>query len=117
MSKKYSARNSRAGNGCAKFMGTWHFLALSAGENLHAHKIPRFRSGYFGHFFWGGGGCESYFDGHSDFSEIGDLQGVSLCLCAFFPAPEERGRAGKAAVPPFPNDNVPLPAPLRDSGA
>ena len=29
---KISARNSGAGNGCAKFMGAWHFLVLSAGK-------------------------------------------------------------------------------------
>ena len=27
-----SARNSGAGNGCANFMGAWHFLVLSAGK-------------------------------------------------------------------------------------
>ena len=29
---KISARNSGAGNGCADFMGTWHFWVLSAGK-------------------------------------------------------------------------------------
>ena len=29
---KISARNSGAGNGCADFMGAWHFLVLSAGK-------------------------------------------------------------------------------------
>ena len=29
---KISARNSGAGNGCASFMGAWHFLVLSAGK-------------------------------------------------------------------------------------
>ena len=29
---KFSARNSGAGNGCANFMGAWHFLVLSAGN-------------------------------------------------------------------------------------
>ena len=29
---KISARNSGAGNGCANFMGAWHFLVLSAGK-------------------------------------------------------------------------------------
>ena len=48
-----SARNSGAGNGCAKFMGAWHFWVLSAG-NPHAHKIPRFRRGFV-FFFWEGG--------------------------------------------------------------
>ena len=41
---KISARNSGARNGCANFMGAWHFLVLSAG-NHHAHKIPPFRGG------------------------------------------------------------------------
>ena len=40
----FSARDSGARNDCASFMGTWHFLELSAG-NPHAHKIPRFRGG------------------------------------------------------------------------
>ena len=30
--RKISARNSGAGNGCANFMGAWHFLVLSAGK-------------------------------------------------------------------------------------
>ena len=29
---KISARNSGAGNGCADFMGAWHFWVLSAGK-------------------------------------------------------------------------------------
>ena len=29
---KISTRNSGAGNGCADFMGAWHFLVLSAGK-------------------------------------------------------------------------------------
>ena len=29
---KTSARNSGAGNGCANFMGAWHFLVFSAGK-------------------------------------------------------------------------------------
>ena len=29
---KISARNSGAGNGCANFMGAWHFSVLSAGK-------------------------------------------------------------------------------------
>ena len=29
---KISARNPGAGNGCANFMGAWHFLVLSAGK-------------------------------------------------------------------------------------
>ena len=55
MSLNVSARNSRAGNGCANFMGAWEFLVPSAGENLHAHKIPRFLGGGgIRVFFWGG---------------------------------------------------------------
>ena len=45
----FSASNSRAGNGCANFLGAWDFwFFLQA--NLHAHGIPN---------FWGGGvlGC------------------------------------------------------------
>ena len=30
--RNLSARNSGAGNGCANFMGAWHFLVLSAGK-------------------------------------------------------------------------------------
>ena len=40
-------RGSRAGNGCANYMGAWDFVALSA-ENLHAHKIPHGDLGRFG---------------------------------------------------------------------
>ena len=47
MSIKFSARNSKAGNGCTNFMGAWDFVVLSAGESLHAYKGPR---------FWGEGG-------------------------------------------------------------
>ena len=36
-------------------MGAWNFCVLSAGENLHAHKIPRFRGVVFCFFFGGGG--------------------------------------------------------------
>ena len=36
----------RAGNGCANFMGAWHFWFFLLGYP-HAHKIPP--------FFWGGG--------------------------------------------------------------
>ena len=34
-----------AGNGCANFMGAWHFLVLLL-ENPHAHKILPFRGGF-----------------------------------------------------------------------
>ena len=42
---KISARHSGAGNGCANFMGAWHFWFFLL-ENLHAHKIPPFRGGF-----------------------------------------------------------------------
>ena len=42
---KISARNSGAGNGCANFMGAWHFWFVLL-ENPHAHKIPPFRGGF-----------------------------------------------------------------------
>ena len=42
-------------------------------ENLHVHKIPRFRGG--GElFFLGGGECGFYFGGRGDFSEHGPVQ-------------------------------------------
>ena len=40
----FCARNSRARDGCAKFVGAWHFL-LFLQENLHAHEVPCFRGG------------------------------------------------------------------------
>ena len=54
----FFASDSRAGNGCANFVGTWDFVALS--EKKHAHKIPRFRWGYLGVLKGGGGGCLFY---------------------------------------------------------
>ena len=69
VSVKSFACNSRAGNGCAYFMGAWDFWVLSARETLHAHNIPCFRgAGYFG-FFGGRGKCRFYFYGRRDFSE------------------------------------------------
>ena len=50
---KFFVRNFGTGNGCASFMGVWDFW-LFLQENPHAHKMPRFKSGYFG-FFLGGG--------------------------------------------------------------
>ena len=52
-------RNCGDGNGCANFMGAWK-IAFFLQENLHAHKIPRFRGGggYFG--LWGGGGSADF---------------------------------------------------------
>ena len=62
---KLSARNSGAGNGCANFMGAWHFLVLSAGKP-HAHKIPPFRGGS-GFFRRGGGTANFIFMGARNF--------------------------------------------------
>ena len=39
MSVKVVARDSRAGNACANFMGAWDFWFFLQ-ENLHAQKIP-----------------------------------------------------------------------------
>ena len=46
--------NSGAGNGCANFMGAWHFLFFLM-EKPHAQKILRLRGVG---FFLGGGGVE-----------------------------------------------------------
>ena len=67
---KISARNSGAGNGCANFMGAWHFLVLSAGKPPHAHKIPPFRGGGFWVFLEGGWKCPFYFYGRGGFFRI-----------------------------------------------
>ena len=50
MSIKFSARNSKAGNGCTNFMGAWDFVVLSAGEACMPIKVLAFggRGGYFG---------------------------------------------------------------------
>ena len=50
--RNLSARNSGAENGCANFMGAWHFWFFLL-ENTHAHIIPRFAGGGGG---WKGGG-------------------------------------------------------------
>ena len=53
VSVKFSARNSGAGMGSANFMGTWHFLVLSAGKP----PVPvgfRVLGGRVG-VFWSGG--------------------------------------------------------------
>ena len=69
MSVKFSARNSGAGNGRAKFMGAWT-NAFFLQEKAMSRKIPRFGGGgILG--FWGGGECRFYFDGREDFSERG----------------------------------------------
>ena len=67
---KFFVRNFGSGNGCASFMGVWDFWFFLQ-ENPHAHKMPRFKSGYFG-FFLGGGGvgkCQFYFYGRGNFSD------------------------------------------------
>ena len=66
----FSARNSGAGNGCANFMGAWHFCVLSAGKNPHAHKIPPFRGGVVGFLERGGWKYQFYFYGRGDCSEF-----------------------------------------------
>ena len=43
----FPAHNSGAGNGCANFMGAWHFWAFSAGKPPSAQKIPRFMGAKF----------------------------------------------------------------------
>ena len=65
-SVKIFVRNSRAGNGCANFMGAWKKCALSAGRT-HVHKIPLFRGG--GFWVLGRVECRFYFYGRGDFSE------------------------------------------------
>ena len=57
MSVKFFVRNSGARSGCANFMGAWK-NAFSLQENLHVHKIPRFRGGGFG--VLGGGGSADF---------------------------------------------------------
>ena len=54
--RKMFVRDSGAGNGCANFMGAWQNCLLSARENLHVHKIPRFKGG-------GGGGILCFSEG------------------------------------------------------
>ena len=39
----FFTRNSGAGNGCANFMGAWHFLVLCAEKPQGAHENPPFR--------------------------------------------------------------------------
>ena len=68
VSVKMFARNSGTGNGRANFMGAWK-KAFFLQENLHAHKIPRFRGGGVGGFRGGGVKCRFYFYGREDFSE------------------------------------------------
>ena len=70
MSIKLFARNSGAGNGCTNFMGAWDFLALSTGETLLAHKIPRFRGVYFWFFFGRGGSANFIYMGAGIFLKL-----------------------------------------------
>ena len=57
---KISARNSGAGNGCANFMGAWHFWFSDshAGKPPVAHKIPPL--GGVVEFLEGGGGSANF---------------------------------------------------------
>ena len=57
MSVKMFAGNSRAGNGCANFMGAWEFMVLSAG-NPPCPRNSSFGAGYFG--FWGRAGSANF---------------------------------------------------------
>ena len=54
--KKVYVPFSLARNGCANFVGAWHFLVCS--ESPHAHKIHRFRGDGGECFFLEGGGVE-----------------------------------------------------------
>ena len=65
--RKILVRNSGAGNGRAKFMDAY-FSVFFLQENLHVHKIPRFRGG-----IWGLGG-----EGSADFVFMG--AGISLTI-------------------------------------
>ena len=65
----FSARNSVAGNGCANFMGAWHFLFFLL-ESPHAYKIPRVR-GVMGFLEGGGGSANVIFMGVGIFSRHG----------------------------------------------
>ena len=49
--------------------GRLEFFALFLQENLHVHKIPRFRGRVFWAFLGGGVECRFYFYGHGDFSD------------------------------------------------
>ena len=59
---KISTRNSGAGNGCADFMGAWHFLVLSAGKPPMPIKFLLL-GGVLGFFLWGGGSSNFIFMG------------------------------------------------------
>ena len=72
--RKFFARNSGAGNGCANFMGAWKY-AFFLQENLHAHQFLVL-GGILGlvFFFLGGGAkCRFYFHGRGDFLRFGAL--------------------------------------------
>ena len=59
---KISARNSGAGNGCANFMGAWHFLVLSAGRTPMTIKFLLL-GGVLGFLRRGGGSANFIFMG------------------------------------------------------
>ena len=72
--RKIRVRNSGAGNGCANFMGAWK-NAFFLQENLHVHKIPRFRGGGILGFF-GGGSVDFIFMGAGIFLKSIAQKGV-----------------------------------------
>ena len=65
---KISARNSAPGNGCANFMGAWHFLVLSAGKPPCPQNSP-FRGGFWVFLEGGGGSANFIFMGVGIFPE------------------------------------------------
>ena len=58
----FFVRNSGARNGCANFMSAWK-NALFLQENLHAHKIRRFKGGGVFGFFLERGSADFIFMG------------------------------------------------------
>ena len=58
-------------------MGSWDFCLLSAGKDPHAHKIPRFRAGYFG--FGGGGSSFTFVGTKKEMSKIVLMPLVDFC--------------------------------------
>ena len=76
---KISARNSGAGNGCANFMGAWHFLVLSAGKPPLPIKFRLLGGGFWVFLEGGGWKCQFYFYGRGDFSDKKlNVSGASL---------------------------------------
>ena len=83
---KISARNSGAGNGCANFIGAWHFLVLSAGKTPMPIKFLLLGGGCWGFLEGGAWKCQFYFYGRGDFSDFWSVcQSVSerrkACFC------------------------------------